>query len=296
MTVVMGVFLVTFLEDGKHIKLVHHNLYGIQYSFMNALPGSGGGGPFGMLDQLNRGMDGIETAGKTLKENTYEALMEQSTGEKAEPEDKRGFLENVVYEAKRFNASPGAFLGSSMNKETVQISITLLVGYVVFLMCWIVFFLLNAVSFMMNAILVALFPILAFLAIWEPFRPSLVILVKQFFKYLVTPMIAAVMLSFLHLSMDGAGEVISGYNLLSDSPDNPELWGFISVAVVTFVALIGAYPLASALVGAVAGPLGATAGMVAGTVGSSIMSQGLAAGRATGKDIGKFKKFAQEKY
>lgn len=292
----LAVFVSEFLDDGKHIRLIHSSLYSAQSDFMDALPGSTGGGPIGLLTGLNRGMDGIEAAGAELKEKTYEAIMTRETGEVAKPEKPRSYLDAFTYKMKRFNAAPGAMLKSKFSEDGIIISVTLLILYVVFFMCWIVFFLMNSVGFLMASLLVALSPIFIFGTIFDRTRPAFFVLLRQFWKFFITPMIAAVLISFLHMTVEGAGAAIADYDLLKDSADNSALWGYIAAGITIFVGLVAAYPLSAALVNASAGPMGATIGLIAGGVGSTIMSKGMAAGKGMNQTGARFKNHVTEKY
>jgi len=290
MAVMTTVFMFNFVGDNGHVETLVKGAYKFQYALMDVLPHSSGNGPIGQLSGLNDALDGVETASKKLSDNTYEQVMEEQTGMKKDEE--RDFFGRVSYKMQRFNAAPGAYLASEWSDDGVMISMTMLIAYCVFLMCEIVFFVLCAVPLMLNGLLVAILPAAALLAVFDKTRGVFFGLCKQYIKFWLTPILAAVVLSFLHGTMDNAGETIGRMDLLKDSPDTSAMWGYIAASIACFVALISTYPIAALLVNTSAGPLGATAGVVAGVVSSQVMARGTAALEAGKSAGGRFSKFA----
>lgn len=290
MVIALGVFVVSYLGDAKHVRYFLDETYDVQYALMNSLPGSQGNGPVGMLQYMNGAMDGIDRAAAGLSDRNKEKHMEEYLQENADEE--RDIYGKIIYKAKRILVSPAVAYKTHVQDDGLAVSVIMMIASAMMMMTQIVFFAINAVMFLLNALLVAVFPMFAVLAIFETFRPAAGSIIRQYLKFWLTPFLAAMLISFIHLTLKMAEADLGNMDLLVDPASSEKMMAYILASGVAFIGMLCVYPIAAVIVNTSAGPAASTAGMIAGVVGSQMVSRGIDAKTGAVATTKKFSKFA----
>lgn len=232
----------------------------VQSAVVNAFSGTDAG-PMGLLSRLGEASKSLSVA---LEKGKRRA--EQRKGIRENQENNEQYKNSEIGVGEFFwqgmKNDLSIWWDTSTDMEGMQINVSVMAMSVILTGVWIAFFVMYALSMMMCSILIALSPTIALAFVFDVTRPAAKEAIRQYFKYLLVPCVASLVVGFGIDNIDQAAEVVANFNFYDPTVIDKNFSGYLLNAVMLLGGLILTYSLSASLTGAQAGALG---GVMAGS-------------------------------